>query len=73
VNRAAAAFNTGFSRPEVVIALPPTAVVPTVEAKPNTIAGRIPGKGNLVACTINALPAPTRIEMKSGASLTVTI
>src|SRR5262245_55584924 len=56
----------GFARPIVVIGLPVAMVVPTVEAKHQTMAGMALSRGSLEACTIAALPTPTQTAATIG-------
>ena len=56
----------GLARLIVVIGLPVATVVPTVEAKPQTIAGIALSSGSLEAWTIAALPIPTQTAATIG-------
>ena len=66
---AAAATSVGWPmNTGVVIGVPVAKVVPTSEAKPQTMAGMVDSRPTLDACTMAALPRPTRMAAIRGLS-----
>src|SRR5262245_60173172 len=63
---AAAAISAGLPIPGVKMSWPVAATVPTVDAKPNTIAGGYDSNGITEATIIAALPIPTQIAALTG-------
>jgi hypothetical protein len=63
---AAAAINAGLFIPGVKMSWPVAATVPTVDAKPNTIAGGYDSNGITEATIMAALPIPTQMAALTG-------